>query len=225
MLSRVGRASRNPAVTSVILTTPQQQFLVTTFYSIRLTMAPPALSNDVLHVLCEELALQEEFDTLFHCACSSRSLAVPALTHLYRYVPFTFEGLYLPKSCLLRFSSLAAAVLKYEADTPGSSHHLAPVRGGGDDETGRMATKQLMVQKWSILWRSIIASSLDATLFPYCRYIKVLDLRDLRYLLEDDLFRGKTVKCVSSVHGSPWTAQTPDIILKLTGRSWHQNSR
>jgi hypothetical protein len=79
-----------------------------------------------------------------------------------------------------------------------SSHHLSPVRGGGEDEAVLLATKQLMVQRWSILWRSIVASALDATLFPYCRYIKLLDFRDLRYLLEDDQFRGKVMKFVLS---------------------------
>jgi hypothetical protein len=49
-------------------------------------MAQPTLPDDILHVLCEELANQDQFDTLFNCACSSRVLAVPALTHLYRYV-------------------------------------------------------------------------------------------------------------------------------------------
>jgi hypothetical protein len=50
-------------------------------------MAQPALPDDILHVLCEELANQDQFDTLFNCACASRALAVPALTYLYRYVP------------------------------------------------------------------------------------------------------------------------------------------
>jgi hypothetical protein len=50
-----------------------------------------------------------------------------------------------------------------------------------------------MAQKWSILWKSIVASSLEATLFPYCRYIKTLDLRDLKNLLEDDQFKGKVL--------------------------------
>ncbi|KAF2473334.1 uncharacterized protein BDR25DRAFT_218390, partial [Lindgomyces ingoldianus] len=118
----------------------------------------PTLPDDILHLLCEELAHQENFDTLFSCACSSKGLATPALTNLYR------------------------------------SHHLAPVRGGGEDEAVPLPTKQLMVQKWSILWRSLIASSLDTTLFPYCRYIKVLDFRDLEYLLEDDQFKGKLPK-------------------------------
>ena len=53
-------------------------------------MAQPALPDDILHVLCEELASQEQFDTLFNCACASRTLAVPALTHLYRYVAQRF---------------------------------------------------------------------------------------------------------------------------------------
>ncbi|CAI6340254.1 unnamed protein product [Periconia digitata] len=119
------------------------------------TMAP-ALPDDVLHLLCEHLAEQEQFDTLFNCACSSRTLGVPALTHMYR------------------------------------AHHKAPVRGGEEDEG--FATNLLMVQKWSILWRSIIASSLDATLFPYCRYIRTLDFRDLENLLEDDNFKSKISK-------------------------------
>ncbi|KAF2644847.1 hypothetical protein P280DRAFT_466111 [Massarina eburnea CBS 473.64] len=121
-------------------------------------MAAPALPDDILHLLCENLAEQEQFDTLFNCACSSRALAVPALTNLYR------------------------------------AHHKAPVRGAGEDETVPLAVKLLLLQKWSILWKSIIASSLDATLFPYCRYIKVLDFRDLENLLEDDQFKAKISK-------------------------------
>jgi hypothetical protein len=80
-------------------------------------------------------------------------------------------------------------------DTPRSSHHLAPVRGGGDDLYGLpLATKLLSIQRWSILWRSIVASALGATLFPYCRYIKNLDFRDLGNLLDEDQFRNKVSK-------------------------------
>ncbi|KAF2006962.1 hypothetical protein P154DRAFT_421161, partial [Amniculicola lignicola CBS 123094] len=118
----------------------------------------PILPDDILHLICEELAAQEQFDTLFNCACTNRSLAIPALTNLYK------------------------------------SHHRAPVRDAGGDETVSMATKQLMVQRWSILWRSIVASAFETTLFPYCRYIRALDLRDLGYLLEDEHFRGKITK-------------------------------
>ncbi|KAF2748035.1 hypothetical protein M011DRAFT_476664 [Sporormia fimetaria CBS 119925] len=121
-------------------------------------MATTQVPDDILHLICEELAAQEQFDTLFNCACASSSFAVPALTHLYRI------------------------------------HHLAPVRGGGDDDSILMATKHLMVQKWSVMWRSLILSSRGKTLFPYCRYIKALDLRDLEQLLDDDQFRGKISK-------------------------------
>ncbi|KAF2819085.1 hypothetical protein CC86DRAFT_307999 [Ophiobolus disseminans] len=122
-------------------------------------MAQPVLPDDILHLLCEELANQKQFDTLFHCACASRALAVPAVTHLYR------------------------------------SHHQASVRDGEDDLYGLSpATKLLTIQRWSILWRSIIASALDASLFPYCRYIKTLDFRDLGNLLDEDQFRNKVFK-------------------------------
>ena len=56
----------------------------------------PALPDDILHVLCEELANLRQFDTLFNCACASRVLAVPALTNLYRYTtwnPFVYSML------------------------------------------------------------------------------------------------------------------------------------
>jgi hypothetical protein len=46
----------------------------------------PALPDDILHLLCEQLGDQEQFDALFNCACASRSLAIPALSNLYRYV-------------------------------------------------------------------------------------------------------------------------------------------
>lgn len=49
-------------------------------------MAQAVLPDDILHLLCEELASQEQFDTLFNCACASRALAVPALTQLYKYL-------------------------------------------------------------------------------------------------------------------------------------------
>lgn len=142
-------------------------------------MALPALPDDILHVLCEELATQDQFDTLFNCACSSRVLAVPALTHLYR--------------CVTRTSRSISAMTRLIRSP--RSHHTAPVRGGGDDYYSlTQATKLLTIQRWSILWRSIIASALDATLFPYCRYIKNLDFRDLGNLLDEDQFRNKVFK-------------------------------
>ncbi|KAJ9645972.1 hypothetical protein H2199_003015 [Coniosporium tulheliwenetii] len=120
-------------------------------------MSVSPLPDDILHVLCAELAQQRDFDTLFNCAASNKSFAVPALTHLYR------------------------------------NYHVSPVKGGGSEAIA-LSQQELVVQKWSILWRSIIASSLEETLFPYCKYIRVLDLRDLSNLLEDDKFKANIAK-------------------------------
>ncbi len=57
-----------------------------------------------------------------------------------------------------------------------------------DEEAGTEALhpshQELFVHKWSILWRSIILSSMGKTLFPYYCYIRVLDLRDFKSLLD-----------------------------------------
>lgn len=51
------------------------------------------------------------------------------------------------------------------------------------------------MQKWSILWRTIIMSALGHTIYPYCKHLRMLDLRDLGYLLDEDKFRqGKIAK-------------------------------
>lgn len=57
-----------------------------------------------------------------------------------------------------------------------------------------MAEQELNTQRWSILWRSIILSTREQTIYPYSRYLRALDLRDLESLLEDDRFRGKIEK-------------------------------
>ena len=77
-----------------------------------------------------------------------------------------------------------------------SMHEVAPVTNGGSDEVelsrqGRPGDQDFerIVSKWALLWKSIILSSMDMTLFPYCRYIRALNLRDLKELLEDSKFR------------------------------------
>ncbi|KAF2457816.1 hypothetical protein BDY21DRAFT_275553, partial [Lineolata rhizophorae] len=114
----------------------------------------PVLPDDILHLICAELSGRRDFDTLFNCSVACKNLAVPALTHLYRF------------------------------------HHDAPLK---DMEPLAIAQQELIVQKWSIMWRSIILSSLpgEKTMYPYSRYLRVLDMRDLKYLLEEDKFRSK----------------------------------
>lgn len=134
---------------------------------------PVELPDDILHMVCDAIAdervddAQKAFDTLYACAVSSKRLAVPALTTLYK--------------CVKNLSSTATV-----SRTPRFQHY-APVKGGSEDLP---SPQQLLVtQKWSILWHSIILSCLGSTLFPYCKYVRVLDFRDLFDLFEEDGFR------------------------------------
>jgi len=68
--------------------------------------------------------------------------------------------------------------------------HEAPVKSGGNEALPFQEQEQA-VQRWSILWRTVLLSCTEETLFPYCHYLRVLDLRDLWDLLDDDKFRGK----------------------------------
>ena len=80
-------------------------------------------------------------------------------------------------------------------------HDVAPVTTGGSDEieVGRPNTlgaisrsqQKRMMSRWAGLWRSMILSSLDQTAFPYCRYIRALNLSDLIALLDDTKFSGE----------------------------------
>lgn len=74
-------------------------------------------------------------------------------------------------------------------------HNVAPVTfSGGGDEPSQKWPHERKTRKWALLWRSMVLSSLAKTLFPYCRYIKELDLRDLEYLFDDMKFKGAIEK-------------------------------
>ena len=126
------------------------------------------LPEDVLYLVFWELALREDFPTLYRCAVSSKALAPLALGHLYRYRHHRRR-------------------IHTDADSD-SMHGQYPVN---DEEAESAPQQELLVQKWSIMWRSIILSARGGTLYPYCRYLRSLELRDLQYLLEDQKFRGK----------------------------------
>lgn len=77
-----------------------------------------------------------------------------------------------------------------KTETNLSASHNAPVKSGGN-EALPLQDQEQAVQRWSILWRSILLSCTEETLFPYCHYLRVLDLRDVYNLLDDDKFRGR----------------------------------
>lgn len=100
----------------------------------------------------------------------------------------------------------------HDADLLCSMHDVAPVTSGINEEVvlsrhgragatnagDKVAQQERVVRKWSQLWRSIILSSLNKTVFPYCRYIRALNFRDLGHLLEDPKFRGKIARYLSN---------------------------
>jgi hypothetical protein len=54
------------------------------------------LPPDIILLICEELANQREFGTLFNCAISSRCLAGSALLWMYKYVNCAKHGMSIP---------------------------------------------------------------------------------------------------------------------------------
>lgn len=80
---------------------------------------------------------------------------------------------------------------------------MSPVTNGGSDEieVSRQvnagegnAQQNQIVFKWATLWRVMVLSSLGLTLYPYCKHIRALDLRDLKELFEDVKFRDEFSK-------------------------------
>lgn len=80
---------------------------------------------------------------------------------------------------------------------------MSPVTAGGSDEEvdldesyrlqyrAKIRQEKISMTKWAGLWRSIVLSSLGLTLYPYSRYIRMLNLQDLEELLSDPRFRDK----------------------------------
>ncbi|CZT50217.1 uncharacterized protein RSE6_11161 [Rhynchosporium secalis] len=126
------------------------------------------LPADVLYLVCEELSMLQDFHTLFTCALTGRDLVQPALLWLYRI-------------------HLQSPITSSE----GSDADLKQ----NDTFQGRVEAQKTTLLKWALLWKSIIRSSLgnNATAYPYCLYIRSLDLRNLTDLLEDPQFRDKAL--------------------------------
>ena len=134
-----------------------------------------SLPNDILHIICDQLWEQRDFDTLYRCTCSGKQLAAPALASIYRY-----GGTRLLRSVLLVTSHLLTC----------SMHDVAPVTSARSDEIeatqGKLQQQNEIdiLKKRTGMWRAIILSSMGKTLFPYSRFIRTLRLQDLEDLLD-----------------------------------------
>lgn len=58
-----------------------------------------------------------------------------------------------------------------------------------DTFQGRLDAQTRTFRNWALQWKSITRSSLGNTAYPYCLWMRSLDLRNLKDLLEDNLFR------------------------------------
>lgn len=73
-------------------------------------------------------------------------------------------------------------------------HELSPAFTSTDDDVrqkhGTWEDSQQYFKLWMLLWRSIIMSTFpSATYKPYCRYLRILDFRNLAEMLESERFR------------------------------------
>lgn len=53
----------------------------------------------------------------------------------------------------------------------------------------KSGTANSAISRWALQWRSIILSSLGETAYPYCLYIRTLDLTNLKELFDDPVFK------------------------------------
>ena len=143
------------------------------------------LPDDILYLICAQIWELRDFNTLFNCALTGRQLAVPALSHIYRYCTPLFYS----------FGNEDIMLTMY------SMQDIAPVISGGGDEDQLSASRtsypakekrqEQIVRKWAGLWRTLILASLGKTLFPYSRHLRTLNLQDLGELFQEPKFRAK----------------------------------
>jgi len=121
------------------------------------------LPEEILSLICAELGWERDFRCLYNCARSSKSLADAALRTMYQY------------------HELSPA-FNYTEDT---------VQQKDESFEGKQAASQRYFRKWTVLWRSIICSSLEpsTTYKPYCRYLRIIDFRNLSDMVESTHFR------------------------------------
>ncbi|KAL3425604.1 hypothetical protein PVAG01_02395 [Phlyctema vagabunda] len=120
-----------------------------------------SLPAEVLLLICEILGHQGDFKTLYNCAISGRQLVGPALLWLYQ----------------IHNQSKAAGSEGFDPEWANLTYQA------------RVDQQKQAVARWALQWQSIIRSSLGITAYPYCLYIRSLDLGNLSELLEDVIFR------------------------------------
>ncbi|KAH8691290.1 hypothetical protein BGW36DRAFT_304777 [Talaromyces proteolyticus] len=124
-----------------------------------------ALPGDVLLMILDILKTEgHNHNTLYQCALASRWLAEPALSILYQI-----------------YDTSPVAGGGFEDDQLKTKKSASPLGSGASKNAHNS-----IVQKWALMWRSLILSTWqEKTYLPYCKYIRYLNLDDLRELMSD----------------------------------------
>lgn len=85
------------------------------------------------------------------------------------------------------FQTLRDSRIHNQSPVLGSDANDGAIEPGGSYQAREDARVKNFL-KWALLWKSIVQSSLGKTAYPYCLYIRSLDLRNFKDLLEDPLF-------------------------------------
>lgn len=94
---------------------------------------------------------------------------------------------------LFRYYFLILRRIHNQSKAIGSEGNVNETEWANLTYQARVAQQKQTVAKWSLQWQSIIRSSLGNTAYPYCLYIRSLDLGNLRDLFEDNIFRDSAV--------------------------------
>jgi hypothetical protein len=151
----------------------------------------PMLPPDIILLICEELGNQRAFGTLFNAALSSKQIAASALLWMYRYFkPMPQLSMALISMKLIECPA-RGTILSWSLLTPPMVHTTSAIRTGEntEDEIPKNKTANSAMSRWALQWRSIILSSLGETAYPYCLYIRTLDLTNLNDLFDDLVFK------------------------------------
>lgn len=110
-----------------------------------------SLPDEVFSMICTEIGLEGDFGSLYRCALASRSFADPALRTMYKSV--------INHMCLPPLTNETA---RYHEVSPGFllSDEFDPRLAKADFAT-KSADAERVFRRWTVLWRSIILSSLD----------------------------------------------------------------
>ena len=144
------------------------------------------LPDEVLSMVCQELGSDRDFVSLYKCAQASKSLADSALRTMYQ------------------FHEQSPSFLQSDDFDP---------RLSKADFATKVADAEQFFRRWTVLWRSIILSSLpeSPTYKPYCRYLRMLDFRNLLSMIDDSRFQGRTQTSFYAGQMKPF---------KFTNRMW-----